>query len=337
MRAGKIERVKRQLLAAAVADNLETIRGLPPRPLRRGRRVGRLWLRYLGLIAVPLTLAGSTYIVSNTTASAPAQRTANMSAMPLRPRTGFHRAAGVPSLDSTDPLQRMDLAALPLAVRRVVLDAGHGGTDPGASSVSLLSEKDVTLDIERRLRGLLTAGGFEVITTRDDDRLIALRERARLANTSDSDIFVSIHVNSVRNPVSHGVETYYLGATNDPTLTRLAADENRASGYSLTDLRKLLDGVYADARRDESHRLASAVQEQLYNGLQSADPGLQNWGVKRAPFLVLVATDMPAILAEVGCLSNETEALMLRRPEYRERIARALFTGIKSYAGKEDH
>jgi N-acetylmuramoyl-L-alanine amidase len=285
MRAGKIERVKRQLLAAAVADNLETIRGLPPRPLRRGRHVGRLWLRYLGLLAVPLTLAGWTYIVStntNTAAAPPSARLASMTAMPLRPRAGFRRAAGVPTLDATNPLQRMDLAALPLAVRRVVLDAGHGGTDPGASSVSLLSEKDVTLDIEHRLRGMLTRSGFEVVTTRDDDRLIPLRERARLANTSDSDIFVSIHVNSVRNPVSHGVETYYLGATNDPTLTRLAADENRASGYSLTDLRKLLDGVYADARRDESQRLAATVQAQLYGGLQGADPGLQNWGVTRA-------------------------------------------------------
>jgi N-acetylmuramoyl-L-alanine amidase len=217
-------------------------------------------------------------------------------------------------------------------VRRVVLDAGHGGNDPGASSASLLSEKDVTLDIERRLRSLLTNGGFEVVTTRPDDRFIPLRDRARLANTSDSDIFVSIHVNSVRNPISHGVETYYLGATNDPTLTRLAADENRASGYSLADLHKLLDGIYADARRDESRRLADTVQQQLFGTLRTIDPGLQNWGVKRAPFIVLVATEMPAILAEVGCLSNEAEAAKLRDASYRERIAEALFQGIKAYA-----
>ena len=238
------------------------------------------------------------------------------------------------TLDTTTALQRIDPSVFPLSVRRVVLDAGHGGNDPGASSATLLSEKDVTLDIERRLHSLLARGGFEVVTTRADDRFIPLRDRARLANTSDSDIFVSIHVNSVRNPISHGVETYYLGATSDPALTRLAADENRASGYSLADLHKLLDGIYADARRDESRRLAGNIQQQLYGSLRNTDPGLQNWGVKRAPFIVLVATEMPSILAEVGCLSNEAEAARLRQPEWRQKIAEALFDGIKAYAAQ---
>ena len=133
---------------------------------------------------------------------------------------------------------------------------------------------------------------------------------------------------------SHGIETYYLGPTNDPSLTRLAAAENLESGYSIADLRKLLDRVYADVRRDESHQLASAMQRQLFAGLRSVDPGLENWGVKRAPFIVLTATEMPAILAEVGCLSNEAEAQMLRSPAYRQHIAQALFNGIQSYASE---
>jgi N-acetylmuramoyl-L-alanine amidase len=333
MRTGKIRRVKRQLVRDVVADNLATIRGLPPRPLRRGRRLGR-WLGRFALILVPLTLAGSTYYVSTTTAATPPPRMRLASMTPLPPRSAFRRTAGTPTLDATTALQRIDPAVFPLSVRRVVLDAGHGGNDPGAASASLLNEKDVTLDIEQRLHRLLTGSGFEVVTTREDDRFIPLRDRARLANTSDSDIFVSIHVNSVRNPVSHGVETYYLGATNDPTLTRLAADENRASGYSLADLHKLLDGIYADARRDESHRLADNIQQQLYGSLRNTDPGLQNWGVKRAPFIVLVATEMPSILAEVGCLSNEAEAARLRQPEWRQKIAEALFDGIKAYAAQ---
>jgi N-acetylmuramoyl-L-alanine amidase len=333
MRAGKIERVKREALQAAVADNLETIRGLPPRPLRPVVRHGRIWFRRISLIVIPLSLLGSSYVVTTSTASLPNRPPLRLASMaPIPPRSAFRRG-GAPTLDATS-LQRIDLAAFPLSVRRVVLDAGHGGTDPGASSLSLLSEKDVTLDIERRLRTMLSDSGFEVVTTRPDDTFIALRDRARLANTSESDIFVSIHVNSVRNPTSHGVETYYLGVTNDPTLTRLAADENRGSGYSLTDLRRLLDRVYADARRDESRRLADTVQHELYGGLRSADPGLQNWGVKRAPFIVLVATEMPAILAEVGCLSNEAEAAMLRQPEYRQKIAEALLAGIKAYAAQ---
>lgn len=226
-------------------------------------------------------------------------------------------------------------SAFPLSVRRVVLDAGHGGSDPGASSISNLSEKEITLDIQKRLGTLLRKNGFEVVVTRSDDRLIPLRERARLANGSGSDIFVSIHVNSIPQG-NHGVETYYLGPTNDPKLTRLAAAENLTSGYALADLRKLLDRVYADVRRDESHRLASDVQHQLYSGLRSVDPGLENWGVKRAPFIVLVATEMPAILAEVGCLSNEREAEMLHSAVYREQIAQALFHGIHTYASAND-
>jgi N-acetylmuramoyl-L-alanine amidase len=236
----------------------------------------------------------------------------------------------------TDTLEPVSASAFPLSVRRVVLDAGHGGTDPGASSISNVSEKEITLDIEKRLGALLRQNGFEVISTRDNDRLIPLRERARLANGSHSDIFVSIHVNSIPHPVNHGVETYYLGPTNDPTLTKLAAAENGTSGYALADLRKLLDGVYADVRRDESQRLAAAVQHQLFSGLRGVDPGLENWGVKRAPFIVLVATEMPAILAEVGCLSNEREAEMLRSGTYRQQIAEALFHGIHAYASAND-
>jgi len=215
----------------------------------------------------------------------------------------------------------------------VVLDAGHGGSDPGTATGSL-DEKTITLDIQSRLRTLLEANGFDVVVTRTDDRLIPLRERARLANSSDGDIFVSIHVNSLMTHTnSHGVETYYLGPTNDPSLTRLAAAENDISGYSIADLRKLLERVYADVRRDQSHRLATTVQKQLYTDLRIVDRGLENWGVKRAPFIVLVATDMPAVLAEVGCLSNDREAAMLSRTDYRQQIAQALYDGIHEYAG----
>jgi N-acetylmuramoyl-L-alanine amidase len=315
MRAGTIDRVKRQLLHDAVADNFDTIRGLPPRSVRRVRRLGRIWLGRIPLLLVPITLIGSSYLINGETSGGQAPKVAVL-----------HRA----SLDSIEPF---NAAALPLTVRRVVLDAGHGGSDPGASSASLLSEKQITLDIQNRLRTLLVSNGFEVMATRTDDRLVPLRERARLANSSESDIFVSIHVNSIReHTVSHGVETYYLGPTNDPNLTQLAAEENGTSGYSVADLRKLLERVYADVRRDESHRLASSVQKELYGNLRLQDAGLENWGVKRAPFVVLIATDMPAVLAEVGCLSNDREAEMLNRPEYRQQIAQALYHGIRVYA-----
>lgn len=327
---GQINRVKRQLLRQAVADNLDTIRGLPPRSLRPSRRFAHLFLRRAPLVIIPLMLASFAFL-SNT--GVPSMR--KPAAIAPLPAARHVEASAAPML-MTDTLEPVSASAFPLSVRRVVLDAGHGGSDPGASSISNVSEKEITLDIEKRLSTLLRQNGFEVVATRENDRLIPLRERARLANGSHSDIFVSIHVNSIPHPDNHGVETYYLGPTNDPTLTKLAAAENLTSGYALADLRKLLDGVYADVRRDESQRLASAVQHQLFSGLRSVDPGLENWGVKRAPFIVLVATEMPAILAEVGCLSNEREAEMLRNGTYRQQIAQALFHGIHAYASAND-
>jgi len=330
MRAAEIDRVKRRVLQEAVSENLDTMRGLPPRGIRPSRRWLQLWLRRAPLVVIALILAGSAFMMS-----APDGKR-----LPPLP-TGLavtKAAAAMPVLRASEAgstTERMTATTFPLAVRRVVLDAGHGGIDPGATASSLL-EKEITLDIGRRLQALLEKDGFEVVPTRDGDRTIALSERARLANESRSDIFVSIHVNAlIKHTESRGIETYYLGATDDPSLTQLAAAENQVSGYSLADMRKLLDGVYADARRDESHQLALAVQKGLYSNLRNIDPGLENWGVKRAPFIVLVATNMPAVLAEVGCISNEKEAALLRRPEYRQNVAEALFAGIRSYAGKK--
>jgi N-acetylmuramoyl-L-alanine amidase len=329
MRAANIERVKRRMLRQAVAENLDVIRGVPPRALRSGTRLWRLWLRRSMFVLLPLTLAGSSYIIANGNArsSPAAPAVSQMSMLPLVKR------AALVAPEARDTPERMTSSAFPLSVRRVVLDAGHGGTDPGATTTEM-AEKEITLDIGQRLRTLLEQNGFDVVVTRDADRTIALRDRALLANDSKSDIFLSIHVNALAKYTdSRGIETYYLGATSDPSLTALAARENRVSGYSVSDMRKLLEDVYADARRDESHELATAVQKQLFSSLRKDDAGLENWGVKRAPFIVLVATDMPAILAEVGCISNEKEAAMLRRPEYRQKIAAALFDGIRAYAG----
>jgi N-acetylmuramoyl-L-alanine amidase len=326
MRAGNSDRVKRRVLREAVAENLDVMRGMPPRALRPATRWSRLLTRRAPLLFIAAIVAG-TFFMGGGQAIPPvltqaAVITSRQAALPV-----------LQAAETTESIERMTASAFPLAVRRIVLDAGHGGTDPGASAAQAI-EKEITLDIGRRLRGRLESHGFEVVVTRDGDRTIALRDRARLANDSKSDIFVSIHVNALeRHTEARGIETYYLGATNDPSLTALAARENRVSGYSVSDMRKLLEGVYADARRDESQQLASAVQKKLYESLRAHDAGLENWGVKRAPFLVLVATDMPAVLAEVGCISNEKESAMLRTPEYRQKIADALFDGIRAYAG----
>lgn len=335
MRPGKVDRVKRQLLTEAVAENLDTIRGLPPRSLRPVRRIGKAWLRRAPLLVLLAALAGSTYVAASRHEVSPSRGLEVSRAQVVPVAAPRPRDSETPK-PRTEPLVPVSAAAFPLTVRRVILDAGHGGSDPG-TSIPQITEKEITLDIEARLRALLVQRGFDVVSTRQDDRLIALRERARLANDSGGDIFVSIHVNALEtHKASHGVETYYLGPTNDPSLTKLAAAENLDSGYSMTDMRKLLERVYGDVRRDESKQLAASVQQQLFTGLRAVDPGLENWGVKRAPFIVLTATEMPAILAEVGCLSNATEAQMLRSPNYRQQIAQALFNGIHGYAREND-
>ena len=309
-----------------MAENLDTIRGLPPRAIRPTNRIAKIWLRRAPLLLVPLTLVASTYMATKPVAAPAVSKAAVVASAGPAELPVLH------DQPTREPLERVTASAFPLAVKRVVLDAGHGGSDPGATAEKL-AEKEITLDIGRRLRQLLEQKGFEVVVTRPDDRTVPLRDRARMANASKSDIFVSIHVNAiVKHTASHGVETYYLGATSDPSLTRLAAAENHGSGYSIADLRKLLDGIYADARRDESRELASIVQQKLHSGLRQSLPGLENWGVKRAPFIVLVATDMPAVLAEVGCISNQREAAMLKQPHYRQKIAEALFDGIHAYA-----
>ncbi len=329
MRAANIERVKRRLLKGAVDDNLETIRGLPPRALRPVNRAFRLWTRRITVVIIPIVLAGSTFLV--------AVPTGDRASAATRRNDIISSASAAPSMtQAAAPGQRVAASAFPLGVRRVILDAGHGGIDPGATS-PLLLEKQITLDIGHRLRTLLEDVGYEVLLTRQDDRTVALRDRVQFANGARGDIFISIHVNAlVQHTASRGIETYYLGATDDPSLTQLAAAENQVSGYSLGDLRRILDGVYAGVRSDESSRLARSVQDRLYRNLKVSDSQLENWGVKRAPFVVLVGTEMPAILAEVGCISNEQEAAMLARPEYRQKIAESLRDGILAYTGPGD-
>jgi N-acetylmuramoyl-L-alanine amidase len=228
--------------------------------------------------------------------------------------------------------QHLGRALLPLSVKRIVLDPGHGGAQHGATAESGLAEKDITLDIALRLRRLLKDTPLEVLMTRETDVTISLDQRADYANAQRADLFVSIHINWIPRREIRPIETYFVGPTDDPATLALARKENRESGYSLASYRRLLEKVYTDARRDESHALARAINGELYRSLAQINPAMENRGVKMAPFAVLVGTEMPAILVEVSCLSNEEEVDLLTKAEYRERIAAALVRGIRSYA-----
>jgi N-acetylmuramoyl-L-alanine amidase len=327
------DRLKRRLLSELVRENVDLIEGGPVRRLQRQARV-RLAGRLFALALLPLGLLGSSRLLS-TLAAERSTGAPIASALPARARStsrpAVELAASVASLRLPEA-RPIDSALFPLAVRKVMIDPGHGGASVGTGTASGLIEKNLTLDIALRLRQILTERSFTVLMTREEDRPIDLADRAALANRAGADIFVSIHLNWIEDRKARGVETYFLGPTDDPYLTQLAAAENRESGYSMADLRGILDGIYAGVREDNSRRLAQSVQSALFHSLRKLTPEVSDRGVKAAPFIVLLSTGMPAILAEVSCLSNEEEARQLARPEYRQHIAEALADGIGSYA-----
>src|SRR6266508_4620540 len=192
MRAERTERVRRRLLEEAIAENLDTIRGLPPRALRRPKRLLDVLLRWSPVFLVAFTLTASTFFISPKPLPSLPSLPSPGAVEDRRPRLSgqARRLSSTTAVSAGLDTVRVAAAAFPLAVRRVVLDAGHGGTDPGASALGI-EEKNVTLDIGRRLRRMLEKSGFEVVVTRGDDQTIKLRERARLANSSRSDVFVS--------------------------------------------------------------------------------------------------------------------------------------------------
>jgi N-acetylmuramoyl-L-alanine amidase len=319
-----VDRIKRRLLRDLVEQNVDLIAGRPPR-FRRRRDALRLSLRFAALALLSVSLFGSSRWLSTLAEPRPVAAAAVLARQPSPPASPA-KSAG---LIAPRPV---DAAVFPLAVRRVVIDAGHGGVSVGTRTPQGVLEKDLTLDIAIRLRRLL-AGQLQVVMTRDNDRDVSLEERGTLANRAGGDIFVSIHLNWIQNRRSRGVETYYLGPTDDPYLTRLAASENLESGYSLADMRHLLDRIYAGVRQDKSRKLAEVVQGALFQSLGKLSPEVADRGVKAAPFIVLVHTEMPAILAEVSSMSNQDEARLLTKPLYRQYIAEALAKGIRAYAG----
>ena len=318
-------------------------------PIGRPRR----WARWTALaVAVPgitaavLLLPSTRQLTAETAAPAgvagpTGARGHASTATPTRPSAaaaapnGAALAAAPLVLGEPRPIDR---AVFPVGVRRIVLDPGHGGKDVGSVTPDGAYEKDITLDIALRLRDLLRAQeGVEVLLTREKDDKVLLAERARFANESKADLFLSIHLNWLVPATNRGVETFYLGPTEDPFLVQLTSRENRESGYSLADVRRLLDGIYLDLRQQESQQLARSVQRALHRSLKEETPTLRDRGIKSAPFLVLVTTEMPAILAEVSCLSNEGEAKLLSTGEYRQSIAAALRDGIEAYTTKLTH
>ncbi len=229
--------------------------------------------------------------------------------------------------------QRNLIRALGLKVGRVVIDAGHGGHDTGTIGPGGLREKDLVLDIASRLGELIQSRlGADVIYTRTDDQFIHLKERTRLANISQADLFVSVHANSSRLKNIRGVETYYLSFTTSSSAMAVAARENAAAQRSIHELQGLLSKIALTEKIQESREFAGQVQDALYGGLSKDTKELRNRGVRKAPFMVLIGAQMPAILAEVGFLSNPSDEKLLKASGYRQKVAEHIFKGVEKYS-----
>ena len=324
--------IKQRLLREAVEENMGQRPRLLPRPMPTKPS---FWTRRLTLtlIATPLFALSALFLLALYPINEyEISQFLTFASKVFGRQPSDHKLFTSNIMEETYPVPKpINFRVFPLRVNKIIIDPGHGGEDSGAVASQDILEKEVTLDIGIRLRKLLERDAFQVLMTRQSDTTIPLKRRVELANTESADLFVSIHANWFKTPTTSGVETYYLGPTDDPHTIQLAAIENKGSGYTLGHFHKLLENVYLNVRRTESRQLATSVQNQLTKSLRNLHPKLLNRGVKMAPFLVLVSTKMPAILAEVSFLSNQAEARLLSTTEYRQGIAQALYKGIRAY------
>lgn len=217
-------------------------------------------------------------------------------------------------------------------IQTIVIDPGHGGKDPGARSKAGLQEKDVALDISKRLKTLIEKRlGKKVILTRDKDIFISLKKRTEIANENKADLFISVHINSSRSRKLKGIEVYLVGKASDERAMVVAARENAETHDSVVNFQEMiLNDLERDFTRNASLELAHFTNDALKKNLMSKYP-TKALGVKRAPFYVLNHTEMPAILAEISFISNRKEEKRLRSKNYRQRAAESLLKGIEAY------
>jgi N-acetylmuramoyl-L-alanine amidase len=222
-------------------------------------------------------------------------------------------------------------AQLGLKVRRVVVDAGHGGRDTGAIGPHGAREKDMTLAIARKVAARLKTLGFRVMMTRTRDTFVPLDERTRIANEAHADVFVSIHCNAARRRKLQGVETWTLNVSGDRYAARLAAFENAEAERTVSDLRLILADLATKANAGDARDLAQSVQSSLVRTLRSRVGPVRDHGVKQALFYVLLGTHMPSILVETGFISNPAEESRLKSSRFQEGTAEAIARGLKDF------
>jgi len=221
---------------------------------------------------------------------------------------------------------------LSLTVKRIVIDPGHGGKDPGTiGKYYKTKEKNIVLDIAKKLKFYLKKyTKLEVYMTREKDIYIPLEQRTAYANSKRADLFISIHANSAANRKAYGLSTFWLNFTTDPHSIRIAASENASSQRSIWELRSLLKKITLTSKLIESKIFAKKVQYSTLGYIRKFYK-YPDYRVRKAPFYVLIGASMPAVLVETGFLSNKTNELLLRSNRFRSRLAYGLYRGIIAY------
>jgi len=276
---------------------------------------------------VPIDAASSRLVIDLTAAGAPAP-------------SGLARAQAQPPAARPAPAAMPEaLAALPAAqppgVRTIVIDPGHGGDEQGTRGAGGVLEKDLVLDVARRLRSVLdTRLGVRVLLTRDDDRVVPHDERASIANNNKADLFVSLHANSSPNKSAKGAEVFYLSLDGLGAEARKMADGPESKpvpvlGGGSRDIDLILWDMAQARHLNESAAFAMLVEEELRRRVEmSPNP------VQQAPFRVLVAANMPAVLVEMGFLSNPEQEAQLTSDDFKNRVVQSLFDAITRYRGR---
>lgn len=234
------------------------------------------------------------------------------------------------SKDAPTSTERVTQGVRP--IRRVVLDPGHGGHDPGALGPSGLREKDVTLDIAHRAAPLIARElGISTLLTRDGDDYVALDERTARANAFQADLFISIHCNASEDGAVRGVMTFVLDDSRDPTSTRVAARENEASAEAAAELAGALSRGDGGQSSSRSNHFAELLQRSAIASLSPNYRDIPNSGIRRAGFYVLAGARMPAVLFETSFISNSVSETRFNTGDFRQKIADAIVNAVRAY------
>jgi len=217
--------------------------------------------------------------------------------------------------------------------KTIVIDAGHGGKDPGAVGYRGTKEKDIALDVAKRLEKKLSKNmNVKIIMTRDEDVFLRLSERTKIANENNGNLFISIHTNAAEDRRASGFETFLIGPNKNEAAVRVAARENAVlelegtTGKKLTNEDLIQATIAQSAFASKSELFASMVQKEIKKRVQSRDRG-----VKQAGFYVLMGASMPNVLVELGFISNPSEEKKLRSPQYRDQLATAIYRAVEQY------